>query len=490
MVTRADLPLLVAAIEGGGPPPTPGGATFDLVLDAAVVVPQAHSPMIHFGDVVQGLAVRVLRLPDMREVAFLDPSSLIDASWQVQVNDVGSGSVTIPLDMGQQPIYDGDDPVYDGGEPLVDGHDIAINDVLWFEVDGEVVAASLVEQIDEHTMDEQGPGAHTLTASGRGVGAVLEWCITQPANGVDRAPVERDRLYSWPSPQYDDSGWGWSKVVDLNKTPEGFPWPDLVPWMAGPTATDDFAPGGSTYFRSPVWCPGDLNVIVYLAIDNWGTLWVDGQMIDRIGGLTPVGAVGTWARTYTFQLSLSAGEHIVGITMYNQGHVDPGQPTSSEGGVKLLMLPLLDNGQVDPVVMLQSGDGWRALEEKQSRVLTPNQAHYQPGMTCGEAVGIFLDEGQERGAVPFIRRGFTDLVDANGRPWGAAPNLSTKTGNDLLTFVQEMSVPYVDWQVDPDLTLSLWRKGEMGEMTGHHFAPAPVNDPSTGELVLLDRKRT
>lgn len=457
-------------LETGAPTPD-GPALTDLALDAVVVVPQAAAPVAQYGEVAPGLAVRVLRLPDMEEVAFLDSSSLIDASFQVQVSDVGSGSVVIPLDM-------------------VDGHDIAINDVLWFEVDGEVVGASLVEQIDEHTMDEQGPGAHTLTASGRGVGALLEWSVVQPAMGPDRSPVERDRLFSWPSPQYDDSGWGWSKVVDTGKVPDGFPWAELVPWMAGPTATDDYAPGGSTYLREWIDLPADTSVIVYLALDNWGTFWVDGQMIDRVGGLTPVGAVGTWARTYTFQLSLSAGPHVIGITLYNQGALEPGTPTSSEAGAKLVMMPLRPDGTVEPTVLLQSGAGWRAIEEKQARSLPANLGHYQPGMTPGEAVGIWLDEAQDRGAQTFIRRGFSDLVDADGRPWPAAPNLSTKTGNDLLTFVQEMSVTYVDWQVDPDLTLSLWRKGGMGSNSGHRLDPAPVNDPTTGDLVTLDRKRT
>src|SRR5690606_1568793 len=111
----------------------------------------------------------------------------------------------------------------------------------------------------------------------------------------------------------------------------------------------------------------DTSVIVYLALDNWGTFWVDGQMIDRVGGLTPVGAVGTWARTYTFQLSLSAGPHVIGITLYNQGALEPGTPSRSEAGPRLGRMPPRPDGRAGPPVLLQAGAGWRAIEEKQAR---------------------------------------------------------------------------------------------------------------------------
>lgn len=419
-----------------------------------------------------GVRYGAYRLPSMGLVAPLPLA--YDDSVQVQISDTGSGTLTLPLD----------DPAL----PLLKTSDVVL---CW--VDDEILADGqggfVIEQIDEHTLDEQGGAAEYAHLSGRGLGMMMEWALIRPANGLGSYPIEDVRLFSWPSPQFDDTDWDDAVLTGNPGVPDDFPDTIGGPWIWGPSGTPDFAPGGSVYLRHTFTVASETDALIYASADNWGNLKIDGQDTMRMGGENPnVGAAGTYRHTFTQSIRLSAGEHTIACSAFNKGSPLSTDPGANHGGVRVLICPYNSDGTVNTTVIEETSADWKALE------VPPND---RPGMTFTEAVLIALTESQAIGKLTYIVPDFDEDSDSYGAPIDEdqVGDLSTKTGNDIGTFLSELSVAYADWRVaviDNALTLQMCHLGTMAVVGGAAvpIEPAPVNDPNTGNLLLLDRKRT
>lgn len=408
------------------------------------------------------------RLPDF--VADLDLA--YGMSFQVQASEAGSGALSVPLDAG---------------------YDIRPNDVLLFSIDDVPVFGWIAETLTDHTLDESEGSAQFTRVEGRGVGAVCEWAVIVPSNGLEADPVEEDRLFSWPVIQYveGNDGQAWDEVVDVGDasgmvrvpgTQEGYPAgaPDLgvVKWIWASPGDQTDAPSGRVYARTVFTMGAARDLLIEFALDNYGQVYFDGQ---PIGTLARSGGSQNYLQTHTVNVRASAGTHVIAVTAVNS----VGDSTNP-GGIYLIAGEIDDDGTFGPVIYRYTNTAdWDVL----GYPATP------PGMTPGEAVGIAIDEARARGGLDFLYWDFDGTADSNGTPWPLYGDLTTKTGTDLLTFLMELSVAYIDWVVNFDgvnITLSLYVKGDYAQVGGSAVAlePAPVNDPLTGNLLLLDRVRT
>lgn len=394
------------------------------------------------------LTYQVLRLPDLDIVAASLPFAYED-ECSVELNDVGSGSLKLPAD----------DPALD---------DIQIHDIIRVKINNSTyIGAWIVEQMEDHTIDAAGDAATYTRLSGRGVGALLEWAVIVPANGVGSIPIEEERLFSWQAPKYPD-GW-WDNAIYVDSADKRAGWPSFLfnrgDAIFGPSSTSTTSPNGATFLRKTFDIDEDIDVHGWGVGDNWGRVWIDGIPLVRLG--EP--GTNAYKKTFEFDLRLSEGEHTIAARIYNKG-------SDNLGGLRILMVDA-DNWKN---VIFETDNTWVALES-----ITESNPGYNPGMAVGEALG----EAHDRGALTFINKSFTNSVDTDGTAWPKVGEIGTKTGNDYLTFLEELTTTYVDWRVNPaTLELDMWVKDQQGSTPGVTLSTNA--DPEQGQIITLDRKRT
>lgn len=397
------------------------------------------------------IAFKIVHLPDLSTVASSLPL-LYDERFEVVVSETGSGKGKLPLD----------DATLD---------DITIGfDVVQAKPDGtNVRGAFLVEQMDDHTLDEAGPGACYTQLSGRGVSAVMEWACIEPANGVNAMPVETERLFSWQSPQFDDSSWDAAVLSPAISKPKSWPsWLyDRGLSIFGPSTTmvPAESPNGATFLRKTFTVASDTEFMIHATADNWGKIWIDGQMILQLGEYQTA----AWRDTYTLRGKITAGEHTAAARVYNKG-------SDNAGGLRFLM----SDADHWEDALVESDTSWVALESATSG---------NPGPTVGEAVRWALEEAQDRGCLEFVTPSFTDTHDTEGTAWSDGHEFSTSTGNNMLTWLEELAATDVDWRVHPGtFELDMWVKGNQGD--SRSISWVVDDDPDVCTIVTLDRQRT
>ena len=385
--------------------------------------------------------------------------------WLDQLNEPGSGELSLHNADPNAAII-----------PLA----AAIRFVLY----GEVVFTMVVETIDQVEQHPDEEAELVTTFRGRGQGVVLEWALVYPARGVGALPIEQDRMFNWTAPEgtYDSSGWGFAApmmLADLaiiggsadwpsQPTGEGFPVGSgaFFIWATGTSSA--IAPQGHCYFRKTFTAPTTGRYVIYILIDNFGDIYLDGQLIAVVNGADAFRAV-------TFvPIDMSAGDHTIAVHAANAAG-----PGINPGAVALAVYDADQNNEPISVVMV-SDSTWKIVA----------YPPYPPGMTPGQAIIVCLTEAQDRGALGMVSWSFTELVDSAGVPWPLVGDIATKTGTDVLTFIRELSGTYIDWWMSPgDFTLHAWVKDTRGAATTVALEAAAPTDPDTGNLTALARRR-
>lgn len=419
--------------------------------------------------------VLVYRLPDF-ELVNPQPSAAFGVSCMVEKNGTGSGSFSTPLD----------DPSYGV---------IGINDVVAVMRGGEVVQAFVIEEYDEHTLDEQEGSHRTITYVGRGVGVFLEWAVVFPADGDQRKPIEDDSVWDWRSSRYDPADDPWEPANEIMSvaTAEAGAWPhqpmgqkfDLTTgaqMIGGPSGDDAYAPMG--------WTLGyiDINVevtgrhAIELLMDDKGTFW--GDTVEELDIPAEDGFV-----TASFKrLNMTAGVHRFCFAWFN--FEDPENPGFGLGPSAMAFNFYKADLQDRPLA-----GGQYVISDSNVQVLEVGDDPW-PGMTIGEDFADnLLPEAQARNKIPWVEPSFDKMDDSNGDPWDREVGITTKTGTtNYLQFLDELVAAnrISQWRCRltvPTVTFDLFAPG-YSNPSGVTLDPAPVDDPRTGQLVQLDRRVT
>lgn len=403
-----------------------------------------------------------------RVVAVLDQCK--DPKWQDTLSEPGAASV----------VFANDDL------------DLGLLDqacVILFELYGRACFTMLPRQL-ERTVISAGEESDALTTvSGPGNLARLEEAIVYPSRGLGVWPIEEDRLFSWPAPDYDDSWWGqpwalakwsdptvWTKDAKPGSAPAPDEWPDPdCEWIWAPGSTWMLAPGGPCYARANFWVPDDIkSVRVYFAFDAFGTCYIDGQEIG-----TNTWALDTWKASQD-EIPITPGWHNVACLATND-YLGPDGGEQNPGGILVSIYASGPSGLVDPPLLRSNATDWRMLAYPE----TP------PGMTPGEAIEHCVREAQHRGALGDLALAFNRYTDSGGNPWPVVGDIATKVGYDVLTFVRELAGTYIDVTMAPAAPfLYAWARGSLGETTTISLhGPTDRADPNSGNVGTIKHKR-
>jgi hypothetical protein len=386
---------------------------------------------------------------------------------QVRLNATGEGTLVLPLSGADWPH-------------------VTCDQVVRFELEGEpvwsfIVGKSVNQQVRDTAHDQ------TVTYTGPGLLGDLAQAVVLPGNGLDAQPVETDRLFSWQAPAYRDGTWRaateittvaasvgvWPLMFGGSGSANSFP--DRAAPILGPsTGTTDTAPVGTCYFRGEVTVASNAKYIIYVAADNVVHFYIDGVHFAANADLRFTTAV---------TVDLTAGTHTFAAEVFSGAQLAPVPPTAHNPlGFSCAWYTTDANGNA--ATLLGHADStWRILE----------YPAVVPGMTPGEAIRHVVAENQALGMIPGWVLAFDDESDSNGTPWPIAPDLSTRVGYSLETFiVDELTATYIDVRASIGGTvLYAYVQDQLGSVRSFSLTPpADPADPLSGNLQELTLERT
>lgn len=293
-------------------------------------------------------------------------------------------------------------------------------------------------------------------------------------------PIEDDRSFTWTSFGFDDSGWGPAHkictVADAKifwVPPWAHDWPDDgigcdVLWA--PSGSISNAPEGDCYFRKLINVPASGKYLLYALADNSCEVYIDGAQAMSIAP-----TFNSFTTVTSAAINLDEGIHLVAI--HGNNSFDYGAPGNNPGGVAFVMYSTDVDGSTPLSVISESGEDW----------LQVSYPAEPPGMTPGRVIRMVLEEAQARRALLGISLGFSDTADSAGTPWPVVGDIATKAGNDMLTFIRELSATYIDVHMRPgSLVLDAWVAGTRGASSGVAFhGVTDPTDPLSGNLTGL-----
>lgn len=391
-------------------------------------------------------------------------------SWQELLSEPGSGSIVLMADDAALSSIEGDG-----------------NDLILFKYAGWAAFMMILEAYEDVEIAEGEEGSEQVNWSGRGHLALLERGLVYPTGGVGKQPVEEDRTFNWSSPSFDDSGWGLAHTVSTVLNAQSN-WPNVLAgdgtFADGFTDTDAAvlwasdgtnitAATGHCYFRQEFTVSTAGTYEIHFVVDNYGELYVDGQLIAQAG----IGTNDGFSSTTSARLELSIGTHLVAVHGYNAAL--PPSNVNDPGGVAWAIYPAAASGVVG--ASISHSDASCRMVEYQDE---------PPGMPVGRVMRICLEEMQARSVLTGLTWTFTDNADSAGEAWPVSADIATKTGTDILTFFRELSGTYVDlWMAPGGLVLHAWNKDGRGD-TKSVTLKAPTNplNPATGNLTSLTRR--
>jgi hypothetical protein len=408
------------------------------------------------------VTAKVYRHPDYEDpVATL--TGLESYEWQDRVGEQGYGSVAIP-------------------NLHADAATILVDDFVTFELVGVSAtepAFSWVVNARTNEKDPKDDGQAPQTSfKGPGhIGLLNEMCVL-PSRGPGALPIEIDRLFSWPSPQYDDTDWDTAAVMESVAAAQGGAWPyqpfgdgfppdagaDMI-WATG--STSSLADEGDCYARKTFTLDDPGYVIIYMLIDNEGDVYFDGQKIAQVQGFLSV--------TTSDLIEVSDGEHTIAVRGHNAP--DDGDPGGNPGGIGIAVYSANAAG-VPSAPVLVTDATWKFL----AYPATP------PGMTPGEVLQIIFDEAQDLGFLEGWTLSCDGDEDTAGEPWPIVGDIATKVGTDYATFVlDELASTYIDVRAQPGaLVLDAYIDNTFGEDSDADLHKATSStDPATGNVTEL-----
>jgi hypothetical protein len=381
--------------------------------------------------------------------------------WYDQLNEPGSASV----------VLQNDDP---------DLALVSTGDVVRFTLHGWAAFSMLVRDLNRVSIAENEEYAEVTTLSGPGLLAVLDEALVYPARGVGSRPFAEDRLFSWPSPEYNDTAWTPAAVMAINTAPfppenegwwESTEFPDpTAAWIWDPAYDFHTAPPGECYFRHTFHVDQACDAIVCATIDNGGELYLDGDLL--------IGDMGDFTNVYKKPTQLSVGPHT--LAMRGENPNDP-TVTNNPAAIIATIYEIDSHGIIGPVITNTNMGTWLGLYYPPTK----------PGMTPGEVLRIVTTEAKARGTLTEVTLAFNDVVDSEGVAWPLVGDIATKIGTDVLTFVRELTATYLDvWMEPAAFRLHAYVADGRGEPRAAVLhPPTDPHDPASGNLGGLTHRR-
>lgn len=370
--------------------------------------------------------------------------------WQDPLNDVGSGSISIPLD-------DADSALFEAG--------VEVRCYLY----EELVYAFEVEQDPSITrIDEGEEHDQIVKADGRGRASLMARARVFPAKGLLNALVPQHRLWSFASPDFPNLD-GWGTAVNLIRAgdidavrfdiieyttvsstilpdavdyvhgaaPLGFPDPDAY-WIWGQL---DSTVVGFNYFRGQFTLATTLEVHIAATGDNLWTLYLDG--VPLLGDDAKLEG---WKEYKIVDLTLVAGTYYLAAVVENVFVETIVVPENNPAALLCSVYTTDENGDQNGVIY-HSDDSWSAIAYP---ALTP-------GWTPGQIVLNAVAEAQARGLLAGFSGDFTATTDSHGNPWvgveGAGsyvPMFSVPVGGSVLDVLDGLvEEGWIDYRVKP-----------------------------------------
>jgi hypothetical protein len=467
------------ATEGGGP----GPVDRSIAMTGAGQLAQVGGPLISRpGETIPEMRALLYHRPNIN-TPVADLVYALGHTFQTRHKELGTGEVELlntDADLAQ--VWD---------------HECCVR----FEIMGRAAFTMIVNELNHTAIAEGEEHDQRTKLSGRAHISCLEESVVYPPNGHDAKPFADDRIFSWPSPDYNDTWWGAADLLVTqapgalvfpgggtrppllddtgangsyweNAVTEG--WPDPTAWWiwAHWPNSREWAPEGTCYFRRKFTTDAaTAQVLMYVILDDGGEVWFDGigPVIEPTYGIEPTGL-------YTYTVDVTPGVHTLAIKATNDPP-DPARPDRHNPGGVLFTCYGIDalGGFSGTGPIFHSDDGWSIVEY-------PPQP---PGMTPGEVIRHVIQEGQARGCFPEITLAFDDTFDSAGKAWPITGDISTKIGTNCWTFVgEELAATYVDvWMSPGDFMLHAWIRDGRGQ-------DRPVNctgvtneqDPLSGNL--------
>lgn len=387
--------------------------------------------------------------------------------WQTRLNDRGSGTLTV--------LNDGPDR-----------DEIATDDLIRLELDGNTVASFVVDTLDSSTIPAATPTGQppaSTVVAGAGPLGYLAYGAVLPSLGWDRKPVQFDRAFgpfdpafpddAWPSAvaygTYGDAGLTYWQDVLGNPWPTGWPAWSPAQWAGPPSGTADNAAPGHRWVRKWITLYDDADYMVYFSCDNLGELYWDGFQAVTSKGFQDTSQSDT--------IGADAGDHLIGIHVWNAP--DDGPAGGNPCGY---IFEVWRMEGANPVERVAWSDGTELLVESE----------HPPGMNDGEVLIALLTGAQGEGWLTDLEWTFDAHTDSAGVPWGPPGERTVKVGQDLATVIcDEFAATFIDVRMwDGAMVLDAYALDGMGvALDVDLHAATDRSDPSSGNLTELSHTR-
>lgn len=434
-----------------------------IAMGAAVRGPVVYGPRVSQpGTYVPPIVAKVFRLRDwLNPVVTLDQS--FARTWQDQFGEAGSGSVTLL----------NDDPDL---ELINDG------DVVRFELYGEAAFSFVITGREKTTIAKGEEHDEVTVLTGPGLlswltSSMLVYPARQPPpliNGpafdrhIQGEPIEEDRVFSWASyaQLVDNDLYG--PTVALGDMPEPLP----EGWPEGVVATRIWVPegdlNGPVYFRMGFSTSvPDCQIYIHTPLMDPVMAWLDGSLMYESEGGPDTEGVGSIGGSLS---DIGSDDHVLTIRVEHVG---------GPAWLAVVGIGLDVDGEITGEVM-GTADDWLAI----AYPATP------PPVTAGAVLGAVMGEMNSRRYNPQLALVGSIETDSDGNAWPPLPELSTKVGNTVWAFLQEIADHVEVWMGPNPLQLYAWIAGGRGsERNVTLHGPTDPHDPDSSNLRGLTHRR-
>lgn len=355
------------------------------------------------------------------ELAVLENSSA--RTWLDEINSHGIGSLQLPII-----------------DPLASTIDY--NQVVIFALTSGDQFAAFIETIDRNIVGEAGD--RYVSVQGRGLLAWLEAAVVLPAPGTVTKEQAGERFFNFASiDSFDhDLGvtWGIPGSVaweDRTGILAGYPldWPDVIcRWIWSGRPYGLFPRLTQNWFRRRFSLTDATALRLFATADSGLDVYVDGESILEVTHTQ----MGQWRTTWTADLELPAGDHVIAI----RGQNGSMPYTDTPAGVIAELVSLTTDGTPDTVIV-RTSSRWQVTTS-------------EPKWLAGDILYTLVTEAQARGAgkLEHLTLDFDAAVDSRGAPWTTQVSKSWRIGFDnLLTVALDLAAEGIDIWVTPDRVL-------------------------------------
>ncbi|MGE3795116.1 MAG: hypothetical protein AB7I38_14475 [Dehalococcoidia bacterium] len=358
-------------------------------------------------------------------------------SFLVESNATGSGTMRLPITDDDAALLD-----YDK--------------VVVFSYADQDPKAWFIESLDWNVVDEE--GNRYAVATGRGLEGWLEGAAVYPFGGIKRnSALERHFTFASLDSFDHDMGVTWDRPGAITWDDRvgplaGYPldWPDIQArwiWAGDPY---DLVPAETpNWFRRRFTLTARYPVRVFATADNGADVYIDGEQVLSF----PHGETGNWKRTFTADLVLEPGTHVIAAEARNA--IIPTTPTPA--GFLAMITTLTPDGEPDATILRSSTVFACATDE--------------PGWLAGDVLHTLVLEAQARGAgrLANLTMDFDAALDSNGDPWTIKVKRSWRVGFDsVLTVAGDLAELGVNFWITPDLVLhAAETRGQITDVTLH-----------------------